>query len=118
MSRVKRGVPGRKRRNRVLQKAKGYTGGRSKLHSVAREAVDKAARYAYRDRKQRKRDLRALWIVRINAAAREHGLSYSRMMDGLKRAGIELDRKLLAQVAVSDPKAFADLAQAAKAAAA
>jgi large subunit ribosomal protein L20 len=118
MSRVKRGVPGRKRRNRVLQKAKGYTGGRSKLHSVAREAVDKAARYAYRDRKQRKRDFRALWIVRINAAAREHGLSYSRMMDGLKRAGIELDRKLLAQVAVSDPKAFADLAQAAKAAAA
>jgi large subunit ribosomal protein L20 len=118
MSRIKRGVPAHKRRNRILKRAKGYYGGRSKLHSVAKEAVEKAALYAYTGRKQRKREFRALWIARINAAAREHGLSYSRFMDGLKKAGVEMDRKVLAQLAVVDPKAFGDLAEVAKAAAA
>ena len=114
MSRVKRGVPGRARRNRTMNRAKGFSGGRSKLHSVAKEAVDKADKYAYRDRKQRKRDFRALWIARINAAAREHSLSYSRFIDGLKKAGVEIDRKVLAQLALSDPKAFGQLADLAK----
>lgn len=114
MSRVKRGVPGRARRNRTMKRAKGFTGGRSKLHSVAKEAVDKADKYAYRDRKQRKREFRALWIARINAAAREHSLSYSRFIDGLKKAGVEIDRKVLAQLALSDPKAFSQLAEVAK----
>ena len=114
MSRVKRGVPGRARRNRTMKRAKGFTGGRSKLHSVAKEAVDKADKYAYRDRKQRKRDFRALWIARINAAARQHSLSYSRFIDGLKKAGVEIDRKVLAQLALSDPKAFGQLAELAK----
>ena len=114
MSRVKRGVPGRARRNRTMKRAKGFTGGRSKLHTVAKEAVDKADKYAYRDRKQRKRDFRALWIARINAAAREHSLSYSRFIDGLKKAGVEIDRKVLAQLALSDPKAFGQLADLAK----
>ena len=114
MSRVKRGVPGRARRNRTMKRAKGFTGGRSKLHSVAKEAVDKADKYAYRDRKQRKREFRALWIARINAAAREHSLSYSRFIDGLKKAGVEIDRKVLAQLAISDPKAFGQLAELAK----
>ena len=114
MSRVKRGVPGRARRNRTMKRAKGFTGGRSKLHSVAKEAVEKADKYAYRDRKQRKREFRALWIARINAAAREHSLSYSRFIDGLKKAGVEIDRKVLAQLAISDPKAFGQLAELAK----
>ncbi len=114
MPRVKRGVAARRRRKRILKDAKGYFGGRSKLHRVAREAVEKAWQYAYRDRKQRKREFRALWIARINAAARENGLSYSRLIRGLKNAGIEVDRKILAQLAVSDPKAFADLAEMAK----
>lgn len=114
MSRVKRGVPGRARRNRTMKRAKGFSGGRSKLHSVAKEAVDKADKYAYRDRKQRKREFRALWIARINAAAREHSLSYSRFIDGLKKAGVEIDRKVLAQLALSDPKAFGQLADLAK----
>jgi len=114
MSRVKRGVPGRARRNRTMKRAKGFSGGRSKLHSVAKEAVDKADKYAYRDRKQRKREFRALWIARINAAAREHSLSYSRFIDGLKKAGVEIDRKVLAQLALSDPKAFGQLAELAK----
>ncbi|MCZ6463481.1 MAG: 50S ribosomal protein L20 [Proteobacteria bacterium] len=114
MPRVKRGVAARRRRKRILKDAKGYFGGRSKLHRVAREAVEKAWQYAYRDRKQRKRDFRSLWIARINAAARENGLSYSRLIRGLKNAGIEVDRKILAQLAVSDPKAFADLAEMAK----
>jgi large subunit ribosomal protein L20 len=99
-----------------MKRAKGFTGGRSKLHSVAKEAVDKADKYAYRDRKQRKREFRALWIARINAAAREHSLSYSRFIDGLKKAGVEIDRKVLAQLAISDPKAFGQLAELAKSA--
>jgi large subunit ribosomal protein L20 len=114
MARVKRGVAARKRRNRILNQAKGYYGARSKLFKTAREAVEHAWRYAYRDRKQRKRVFRALWIARINAAAREHELSYSRMMHGLKLAGVEVDRKILAQLAVSDPKAFGELASLAK----
>jgi large subunit ribosomal protein L20 len=114
MARVKRGVAARKRRNRILNQAKGYYGARSKLFKTAREAVEHAWRYAYRDRKQRKRVFRALWIARINAAAREHELSYSRMMHGLKLAGVEVDRKILAQLAVSDPKAFSELASLAK----
>ncbi len=114
MPRVKRGVAARKRKNRVLRRAKGYYGGRGKLLKTAREAVEKGWKYAYRDRKQRKREMRALWIVRINAAAREHDLSYSRFMDGLHKAGVEIDRKVLAQLALTDPKAFGDLAELAK----
>ena len=114
MPRVKRGVAAHRRRKRVLKQAKGYFGGRSKLHGTAQEAVEKAGIYAYRDRKQRKREFRALWIARINAAAREHDLSYSRFISGLKLAGIEIDRKILAQLAVTDSKAFAELAALAK----
>ena len=114
MARVKRSVAARKRRKRVLKKAKGYYGARSKLYGVAREAVEKAAVYAYVGRKQRKRQFRALWIARINAASREHGLSYSRLVHGLKVNGVEVDRKILAQIAVDDPKAFAELAAVAK----
>ena len=117
MSRVKRGVPAQKRRNRVLNRAKGFYGGRSKLYTVAKEAVEKADLYAYVGRKQRKRQFRALWIARINAATREHDLSYSRFMSGLKKAGVEMDRKVLAQIAVDDPKAFGDLVAVAKGAA-
>ncbi len=114
MPRVKRGVAARKRRNRILNQAKGYYGARSKLFKTAREAVEKGWRYAYRDRKQRKRTFRALWITRINAAARENGLSYSRLINGLKQANVEVDRKILAQLAVTDPKAFGALADLAK----
>ncbi len=114
MPRVKRGVTARKRRNRILNEAKGYYGARSKLFKTAREAVEHGWRYAYRDRKQRKRTFRALWITRINAAARENGLSYSRLINGLKLANVEVDRKILAQLAVSDPKAFGELANLAK----
>ena len=114
MPRVKRGVAARKRRNRILRQAKGYYGARSKLFKTAREAVEHGWRYAYRDRKQRKRTFRALWITRINAAARENGLSYSRLINGLKRANVEVDRKILAQLAVTDPKAFGALADLAK----
>ncbi len=114
MPRVKRGVAARKRRNRILSQAKGYYGARSRLLKTAREAVEKGWKYAYRDRKQRKRQFRALWITRINAGAREHGLSYSRFVHGLERAGVEVDRKILAQLAVSDPKAFGELAELAK----
>lgn len=118
MSRVKRGVPSHKRRKAVLKRAKGYYGARSKLHGVAMEAVEKAELYAYKGRKQRKREFRALWIARINAAAREHDISYSRLMDGLKKAGVEIDRKVLAQLALDDPKAFGELATLARGAAA
>ncbi len=118
MPRVKRSVAARKRRRRILKKAKGYYGARSKLHRVAREAVEKAAIYAYQGRKQRKRQFRSLWIARINAAAREHGLSYSRLIHGLGKAGVEVDRKILAQLAIDDPKGFAELAELAKRAAA
>ena len=98
----------------MLRQAKGYYGARSRLIKTAREAVEKGWKYAYRDRKQRKRQFRALWIARINAAAREHGLSYSRFMHGLQLAGVEVDRKVLAELAVSDPKAFGALAELAK----
>ncbi len=114
MPRVKRGVTARKRRNRILNEAKGYYGARSKLFKTAREAVERSWRYAYRDRKQKKRTFRALWITRINAAARENGLSYSRLINGLKCANVEVDRKILAQLAVSDPQAFGALADLAK----
>jgi large subunit ribosomal protein L20 len=114
MPRVKRGVATRRRKNRILRQAKGYYGGRSRLIKTAREAVEKGWKYAYRDRKQRKRQFRVLWIARINAAAREHGLSYSRFMHGLRLAGVEVDRKVLAELAVSDPKAFGALAEMAK----
>lgn len=115
MPRVKRGVPGSKRRKKVLKRAKGYFGGRSKLHSVATEAVDKAEKYAYRDRRQRKREFRGLWIARINAAARQNGVSYSRLMAGLKAANVEVDRKVLAQLALENPASFTALAEKAKA---
>ncbi len=114
MPRVKRGVTHRRKRARILKQAKGYYGGRSRLFKTAREAVERGWRYAYRDRKQRKRQFRALWITRINAAAREQGLSYSGFMSGLRKAGVELDRKILAELAVTDPKAFVDLVDLAK----
>ncbi len=117
MPRVKRSVAARKRRKRILKRAKGYYGARSKLYKVAREAVEKAALYAYKGRKQRKRQFRSLWIARINAAARENGLSYSRLMNGLKQAGVEVDRKILAQLAIDDPKGSGELAELAKKAA-
>ena len=114
MPRVKRGVTSKRRHNRILRQAKGYYGGRSNLIKTAREAVERGWKYAYRDRKQRKRQFRVLWIARINAAAREHGLSYSRFMHGLRLAGVEVDRKVLAELAVSDPEAFGALAEMAK----
>ena len=116
MPRVKRGVTARARHNKVLSEAKGYYGARSKVFRVAKQAVVKAGQYAYRDRRQRKRQFRALWIARINAAARMNGLSYSRFMNGLSRAGVEVDRKMLADIAFHDDAAFAALAEQAKAA--
>lgn len=116
MARVKRGVVARARHKKVLKKAKGYYGARSRVFRVAKQAVIKAAQYAYRDRRARKRDFRSLWIVRINAAARTCGLSYSKFMDGLKKANIELDRKVLSDIAIHDAPAFAKLAEQAKAA--
>ncbi len=115
MARVKRGVVARARHKKVLKKAKGYYGARSKIYRVAKQAVIKAGQYAYRDRRQRKRVFRALWITRINAAARLNGLSYSRFINGLSRAGIEVDRKILADMAVHDAAAFSVLAEQAKA---
>ncbi|HHJ13812.1 MAG TPA: 50S ribosomal protein L20 [Gammaproteobacteria bacterium] len=115
MPRVKRGVQARARHKKVLDKAKGYYGARRKVYRVAKQAVIKAGQYAYRDRRQRKRQFRALWIARINAAARLNGLSYSRFINGLSRAGIEVDRKVLADLAVHDAAAFAALAEKAKA---
>ena len=115
MPRVKRGVTARARHKKVLTKAKGYYNARSTVYRVAKQAVMKAEQYAYRDRRARKRDFRALWIVRINAAARECGLSYSRFINGLQKAAIEIDRKVLADIAVHDKKAFAALADKAKA---
>jgi len=114
MSRVKRGVTAHRKHKKVLAKAKGYYGARSRTFKVAKQAVTKAGQYAYRDRRQRKRQFRALWIVRINAGARQYGLSYSRFMDGLKKAEIEVDRKVLADLAVYDQVAFAALADKAK----
>jgi len=108
--RIKRGSKARKRRNKVLKLAKGYRGGRSKLFRTAADSVDKALMYAYRDRKVRKRDFRRLWISRINAAARMNNLSYSKFIHGLKLAGVELDRKVLAELAISDPTGFTQIA--------
>lgn len=113
MARVKRGTKRTDRRKKILDRAKGFYGTHSKSHRIAKQAVDKALAYAYRDRRQKKRQLRALWIVRINAAARLHGLSYSRLIAGLKAAGSLLDRKVLADIAVRDAQAFAGLAAAA-----
>lgn len=108
--RIKRGYKARRRRKKVLKLAKGFRGGHSKLFRTAADAVDKALMYAYRDRRVRKRDFRQLWIVRINAAARMNDLSYSKFMHGLKKAGIELDRKVLADLAISDPAGFTHIA--------
>jgi large subunit ribosomal protein L20 len=114
MARVKRGTKRTDRRKKILARAKGYYGTHSKSHRIAKQAVDKALVFAYRDRRQKKRQLRALWIARINAAARLHGLSYSRLIAGLKAAGSLLDRKILADLAVRDAQAFAGLAEAAR----
>ena len=114
MPRVTRGVTARARHKKVLARAKGYYGARRKVFRVAKQAIMRAEQYAYRDRRQRKRDFRALWIVRINAAARQNGLSYSRLMNGLKRAAIDVDRKVLADIAVHDREAFAVLADKAR----
>jgi len=116
--RIKRSLHGRKKRRATLERAKGYRGQAKNSYRRAKEALLKADRYAYRDRRNRKRDFRRLWIVRINAAAREHGMSYSVFMHGLKRAGIELDRKVLADIAVHDRDAFRRIAEAAREAAA
>ena len=114
MARVKRGTIARRRHNKVLSRAKGYYNARRKVYRVANQAVIKAGQYAYIGRKQRKRQFRALWIVRINAAARQFGLSYSRFMNGLKKADITLDRKVLADLAVHDIAAFGAIAEKAK----
>jgi large subunit ribosomal protein L20 len=114
MSRVKRGVTAKARHKKVLKEAKGYYGARSRVYRVAKQAVIKAAQYAYRDRKQRKRQFRALWIARINAAARMFDLSYSKLIFGLKKANIEMDRKILADLAVHDISAFGKIAEQAK----
>jgi large subunit ribosomal protein L20 len=116
MARVKRGVIARRRHNKVLKQAKGYYGARSKIFRVARQAVIKAGQYAYRDRRQRKRQFRRLWIARINAAARMNGMTYSRFINGVSKAGIQVDRKVLADIAVHDAAAFTAIANQAKAA--
>lgn len=115
MARIKRGVVVKARHKKILGKAKGYYGARSKIYRVAKQAVIKAGQYAYRDRRQRKRQFRALWITRINAASRLHGLSYSRLINGLHRAEIDIDRKVLADIAVHDPEAFGAIAAKVKA---
>jgi large subunit ribosomal protein L20 len=116
MARVKRGVIAGRRHKKILKKAKGYFNARRKVFRAAKQAVIKAGQYAYRDRRQKKREFRALWIARINAAARVHGLSYSRLINGLGKAGIEIDRKMLADIAVNDAQAFGAIAEKAKAA--
>ena len=116
MARVKRSVSARKKRRKVLKAAKGYYGARSRHYTKAKEQVQHSMQYQYRDRRNKKRDIRRLWITRINAAARLNGMSYSVFMNGLKKAGVELDRKVLADMAVSDPEAFAAVAEVAKAA--
>src|SRR5689334_710527 len=116
MPRVKRSVHARKKRRKVLEQASGYWGLKSTNYRYAKEQVDRSLVYAYRDRKVRKRTMRSLWIIRINAASRQHGLSYNQFMSGCRKAGIELDRKILADLAVSDPAAFAKVAEQAKAA--
>lgn len=116
MARVKRGVTAKKRHKKILKLAKGYYGARSRVYRVAKQAVIKASQYAYRDRKDRKRQFRALWVARINAASRMNGITYSRFIAGLKRASIEIDRKVLADIAVRDAAAFTKIAEQAKAA--
>ena len=115
MARVKRGVIAKSKHKKVLKKAKGYYGARRKVFRVANQAVTKAGQYAYRDRRQRKRQFRALWIARINAAARVYGMSYSRLINGLSKAGVEIDRKVLADVAVHDIDGFGAIVEQAKA---
>jgi large subunit ribosomal protein L20 len=115
MARVKRGTIARARHKKILAAAKGFRGRRKNVYRIATQAVTRAGQYAYRDRRQKKREFRALWIIRINAAARECGLSYSRLMNGLRKAAIEVDRKVLADIAVFDKNAFAALAEKAKA---
>ncbi len=117
MPRVKKAVKSRERRKKILSQAKGFRGGRSKLLRSAAETVDRALKFAYRDRKVRKREFRGLWIMRINAATREHGMSYSKFISGLKAANVELDRKALANLAMTDPSAFAKLVEVARQAA-
>lgn len=112
--RIKRGLTRQRRHRRILKQVSGFRGSRSTLIRPARLALERSLKFAYRDRRQRKRQFHRLWIVRINAAARERGLSYSRLMHGLKRAGVEVDRKILAELAVSHPQAFSDLAELAK----
>lgn len=114
MSRIKRGVTARKKRRKILKMAKGFFGARSRLIRTATEAVNKAMKYAFRDRRARKREFRQLWIARINAAARLNNISYSRLIDGMKKTGIELDRKILAELAVNDPHGFAQVVVMAK----
>ncbi len=114
MARVKRGVIARRKHKSVLKKAKGYYGARSRVFRVAKQAVVKAGQYAYRDRRVKKRTFRALWIVRINAAARAHGLSYSAFMNGLNKANIDIDRKVLAHMALHEPETFSNIAEQAK----
>jgi len=114
LPRVRHQVAARKRRKKILKKAKGYYGGRRKLYRTAKETVQRAMAYSYRDRRNKKRDFRSLWIVRINAACRLLGLSYSRFMNGLKKSGVAIDRKNLAEIAVKDPQTFAQLAQMVK----
>lgn len=116
MARVKRSVHAKKKRREILEKAKGYTGSRNTRYRVAKEQVMHSGNYAYRDRRDRKAQFRRLWIARINAAVRPHGLSYSRFINGLKTAGVELDRKILADLAVNDPAAFVTLIETAKSA--
>jgi len=109
MARVTRGFKARRRRNKVLKLAKGFRGGRHRLYKTATEAVDRALNYAYRDRRNRKRDFRRLWIARISAAAKQNGTSYSKLMGGLNKAGVELDRKVLSNMAILDPSAFSQV---------
>ena len=116
MARVKNGVTAKAKHKKILKKAKGYYGARSKLFKTAKQAVIKAGQYAYRDRRQRKRQFRALWIARINAASRNQGLSYSNLINGMNKANITIDRKVLADIAVNDPQAFQAIAQQAKSA--
>ena len=115
MPRVKRGTVRRAKRKKLLARAKGYYANKSKLYRAAKESVDTALKYAFVGRRRKKRDFRRLWVVRINAAAREHGLTYSQLMSGLKAAGVTLDRKMLADMAVSEPASFASIAKQAKA---
>ncbi len=116
MARVKRGVTAKARHKKVLKLAKGYYAARSRVYRVAKQAVIKAAQYAYRDRKQRKREFRALWVARINAAARLNGITYSRLIAGLRKANIEIDRKVLSDIAIRDTAAFTQIVEQAKAA--